>query len=68
MSEGNGGTTARLQPVVMQTIKEAGYAPVKCEAPLPCGECDRGRVPTWDGDGNETGDEPCKRCDGTGFV
>lgn len=33
-----------------------------------CGECDKGRVPTWDGEGNETGDEPCKRCDGTGFV
>ncbi len=33
-----------------------------------CGECDRGRVPTWGGEGNQTGDEPCKRCDGTGTV
>ena len=33
-----------------------------------CGECMYGRVPTWDGEGNETGDEPCQRCDGTGRV
>ena len=34
-----------------------------------CHDCARqGRVPTFDGDGNETGEEPCPRCDGTGII
>ena len=28
-----------VDSIVMQTIEQAGYTPVKCEAPLPCPFC-----------------------------
>jgi len=35
----NASSATPVDCIVMQTIEEAGYAPVKCEAPLPCPFC-----------------------------
>jgi len=63
--------TSEPEPLPQPSTGE-GFAASDCSTAdvesETCGECDRGRVPTWDGDGNETGDEPCQRCDGTGVV
>lgn len=53
------------QKICMVTFTVAGAMEIQKRLQEQCGACDQyGRVPSWDGDGNEIGDQPCAHCGG----